>query len=91
VLTGLPFLFRMLKYKATASASTITPRWTNVTGAAVGAAGDLGSSLVTAAQVNTEQNLLVDLTDVGGSFFYKDTLTTGTATTVHRMIIKEGP
>jgi hypothetical protein len=89
-ITNLPPLFRMLKYKATPSTGTVSPRWTNVTGAAAGSHGDLGSSATTlTTALNEEQNLLVDLTASNGIFYYKD-VTSTTATVQHTMIIKAG-
>jgi hypothetical protein len=87
--TNLPPLFRLLKWKVTASAGTVNSRFTNVSGAAVGAAGDLGQCATTAAQINEELNLLIDLATVNGTFFYKD-LSSTTSNNVHVMIIKAG-
>lgn len=87
--TNLPPLFRIIKWKVTASAGTVSSRFTNVTGAAAGAAGDLGQCNTSAAQINEEINLLIDLATANGTFFYKDA-STSTSNNVHVMIIKAG-
>lgn len=89
-ITGLPALFRLLKWKATAASSTVNTRFTNVTAAAAGSHNDLGTCATTAIQINEELNVLMELSAPGGAWFYKDQVASGAVTVQHRMIIKIG-
>lgn len=92
---NLPILCRLLQWKATASASTVNTRFTDATGVAAGAHGDLGTCATTAAQINEELNALCALvasstSDRVGSIFYKDQVASGTATVQHTAVFKAG-
>jgi hypothetical protein len=84
----LPKLCRLLMYIASGSASTVTPQWTNVTGATVNTDGYIGVSSATGLGVNAEPNKLMFLP--AGTLFYKDQVAASTTTVVHTMVIKAG-
>lgn len=91
----LPILCRLMQYKATASASTINPRFTSASAAAAGSHDDLGTCATTAIQINEELNALMTLaasstSDRTGTMYYKDQVASGTATVQHTAVFKAG-